>query len=366
MDVPAPTEDAAWAMADCGYGGLVLDRLAQKASRLLAAERTCIYVRDRGDPRSTIVVAGHGVDEDSIGSRVAADEGLVGRVMATGRPRLVADHQRLWGPVENQESNGARATALVPIRSEDRVRGVFMAASTDPARRFYRQDFNLLAELADLAAASLEHGESRSRFNATVAARVDALALALEARDGYTAEHSAEVVELARRVGQRLGLEPTALIELEFGARLHDIGKLRVPDHLLRKEAPLTEAEWEIMRSHPAWGSEMLAAIPGLQVVATIVRFHHERWDGEGYPEGLCGERIPLASRIIAASDAYRAMASGRPYRRALTRDEMLAELVGGAGTQFDPTVVTAIVELAYGDEAPAAVAWHEQAATAH
>ena len=143
---------------------------------------------------------------------------------------------------------------------------------------------------------------------------------------------------------KRQGLPREQLGELQFAARLHDVGKIAVPDAVLRKEGPLEGAEWEIMRQHPAWGADMLCRVPGLKHVSRIVRHAHERWDGDGYPDRLRNDDIPLASRIIFACDAYNAMTSDRPYRNALRPWIAVSELRDGAGGQFDPEVVDALV----------------------
>jgi polar amino acid transport system substrate-binding protein len=137
-----------------------------------------------------------------------------------------------------------------------------------------------------------------------------------------------------------MGLDRAELAELEVAALLHDIGKILVPDSILKKPGRLTPDEYAQMTIHPARGAEILARVPGLEVVATIVRYHHERWDGSGYPDGLSGERIPLASRIISVCDSFNAMTSDRPYRRAMSADDALTELHINAGWQFDPAVV--------------------------
>jgi HD-GYP domain-containing protein (c-di-GMP phosphodiesterase class II) len=138
-------------------------------------------------------------------------------------------------------------------------------------------------------------------------------------------------------------MDPGEVTLLDCAARLHDVGKLAVPDAILQKPGPLDEDEWKVMRKHPDMGAEMVARVPGLEELAELVRAHHERWDGSGYPQGLAGERIPLASRVISACDAFEAMLSNRPYRAPLTADEALAELTAGSGSQFDPAVVAAI-----------------------
>src|SRR3712207_6358332 len=168
---------------------------------------------------------------------------------------------------------------------------------------------------------------------------IRSLAAAIEARDGYTGGHSDEVQRLAVAVARRLGLDRAQVEEIRTVALLHDIGKIGVPDRVLHKPTGLDEAEWALMRDHPVIGERILRPLPGLPAVATAVRHEHERWDGGGYPDGLAGEAIPLASRVVLACDAWHALVSDRPYRSALDPDTARAELVRCAGSQFDPAV---------------------------
>jgi putative nucleotidyltransferase with HDIG domain len=178
---------------------------------------------------------------------------------------------------------------------------------------------------------------------------VAALAQALEERDEYTSEHSENVVDLTARVAESLALDSVQIKSIRSAALLHDIGKVGIPDEILHKQGSLDDREWEIMREHPAIGERILRAIPGMGTVARIVRHEHERWDGEGYPDGLAGEAIPVGARIILACDAYHAMTSDRPYRKAMPHQAAMSELTGNAGSQFDPTVVEALVGYLYG-----------------
>jgi putative nucleotidyltransferase with HDIG domain len=167
----------------------------------------------------------------------------------------------------------------------------------------------------------------------------------LEADDAYTGgEHSKGVLALALDVGHELGLDARNQRDLEFGALLHDIGKLRVPEEILNKPGKLDPAEWAIIKRHPSDGQEMLDRIGGvLADVGLIVRGHHERWDGGGYPDGLAGGDIPLAARIICVCDAYSAMTTNRPYRAAMSIEDALDELRSCSASQFDPEIVEAV-----------------------
>jgi hypothetical protein len=193
-------------------------------------------------------------------------------------------------------------------------------------------------ELLDVARRSQE--ELAAQYRASLLA----LATALEARDGYTGRHGEETVALARRVAEQLGLPADEAVEVEGAALLHDVGKIGTPNEILHKPGPLTDEEWEVMRDHPVVGERILRTVPGLERVARAVRHEHERWDGGGYPDGLAGEEIPLASRIVLVCDAYHAMTSDRPYRRAMGDASARAELVRCAGVQFDPAVVSALL----------------------
>jgi hypothetical protein len=341
---PAATAVAAPAR-ESGYAALVLERLAKQICRIAGVELSCIFVRDRRDPRLVISAAAHGLAWDAIGCRFGTDESEVGKVLATGAPALTDDFAGMVRPLDAAAGAGC-AGAAVPVCWNGQVDGVLVAGCCDPDRSFGEEELLLLAELADLAAAALEHSEDRRQFDDLMKAHVEALAAAMDMRDRRTAMHSEDVVRLACAVGRLLALEPAALVELEFAARLHDVGKIRVPDAVLHKPGPLDEDEYETIKCHSAWGSETLSAIPGLEAVATVVRFHHERWDGSGYPDSLAGARIPLASRIICACDAYAAMTADRPYRDALEADEALAEVCSKAGSQFDPSVVDALAEV--------------------
>jgi diguanylate cyclase (GGDEF)-like protein len=177
-------------------------------------------------------------------------------------------------------------------------------------------------------------------------AAVLALAAAIEERDNYTQEHSEQVVHLSRGVAMMLGLTADDVERIAHAALLHDVGKLAMPAEILGKEGPLSDDEWRVMSEHPIVGERILSRTKELAGIAPIVRHEHEHWDGTGYPDGLKEQRIPVGSRVILACDAYVAMTTERPYRKAIPADDAVAELRAGAGTKFDPEVVDALLDL--------------------
>ena len=170
----------------------------------------------------------------------------------------------------------------------------------------------------------------------------------IEADDEYTGQHTQDVVELTVAVADMLGVDEETRRHAEFGALLHDVGKVAIPNEIINKPGPLDDEEWAIMKTHTVEGQRMLERVGGLLArVGLVVRASHERYDGGGYPDGLAGEDIPLAARIVSACDAFNAMTTDRSYRKALSLEVAVAELRNNAGTQFDPDVVDALVEVA-------------------
>ena len=168
------------------------------------------------------------------------------------------------------------------------------------------------------------------------------LANSIEVRDQYTRGHVERVTFYALTLAEQLGWQESQMEQLRFGAILHDIGKVHISEDILRKKEPLEDEEWEEIRKHPATGAEMIKDIPFLIPAIPVVRFHHERWDGKGYPYGLVSDEIPLVARIVSVADGFDAMTTSRPYHPALSIDEAYEEIMRKSGTQFDPAVVAA------------------------
>ena len=331
--------DAASVVARGGHMGAVLDRVAEEACSVTGAFRASVSVLDTKDPRVATIVAGHRCEE-LIGRHFGIDEGMMRDVFLTGEPVACDDCRELWMQYDRA---AGRPGGAAPIRWSGEVRGALAVVSRPGGPGFSEHELELLTRLADLAAVPLEQTDMHQRLEIANASGVEALTAAIDLHDHYTWEHSEAVMALAERVAQRLRFDEAALAEIALAARLHDVGKLGVPDAILLKEGPLDEREWEVIKCCPRWGGDLIERFPRLGHVATIVRCVHEHWDGGGYPDGLKGEEIPLASRVVLACDAYDAMSRDRPWRPAFEPWVAARKLRSGAGHQFDPAVVDAL-----------------------
>jgi HD-GYP domain-containing protein (c-di-GMP phosphodiesterase class II) len=333
------------APVEAGYAGLVLQRLMLHTATLLGADEACLLVKDVNPPHRLLAVAEHGLGEEAIGEPPPPGHRGASMAMASGRPISIPDRPRSSRGPDRLGSASVRRGAA-PVLWHGGVRGALSVASWSTERGSIGPgQLELLAELGGLAGQALEHHRRHGWENADTSTEVRLLLEALRRSDASTREHADDVVSLAQLVGRQLGLDSVSAYELEVAAALHDVGKIRVPAVILNAARPLAPSEWDLMHMHPVWSFEMVAAIPGLEAIAPLVRAHHERWDGHGYPDGLAGERIPLASRIIAACDALGALTSDRPYRSRSSLEAALSEIAGNAGSQFDRAIVVALNE---------------------
>jgi len=220
------------------------------------------------------------------------------------------------------EGNSAAGFPLVA--GDKRIGSLLLEASGNfDADRWDRLQEAILPQLATAIESAELVGEVRRKHLATIAA----LSRSMEAKDDYTGGHTERVSEVAVALAARLGFAPADLDAIEVGALLHDIGKIGIPDAILFKRGMLTTEEWEVMRSHPVRGEEICRPMKSLRPVLPIIRNHHERWDGSGYPDGLAGEDIPLLARILQVADIYDALITERPYKPAMSAAEAFATL---------------------------------------
>ena len=307
-----------------------------------------LAVVQRLDPDGSLrVVAGAGPLAEEVDDFLAlvqpVEVGVNGRVARSGRPAMVND-TRLDSDYLRRDSGTDPGSELsLPIAVAGSIWGVLNLEQVE-RDAFADEDLLLAHIVAGQIGSAIYRCTLVDELEGAFLGTLGVIADAVELQDPYTADHANEVAELAMRVGERLGISGPELDRLRYGAMLHDVGKIGVPGELLRKPGPLSPNERRRMDAHTAIGARMLEKIPFLAPVAPLVRSAHERHDGGGYPDGLAGAAIPRGAMIIATCDAFHAMTSDRPYRKAMPVGAAIVELRAGAGSQFDPEVVAALL----------------------
>jgi HD-GYP domain-containing protein (c-di-GMP phosphodiesterase class II) len=241
-----------------------------------------------------------------------------------------------------------RAVLCVPITLRGKPLGVVFLANYKAGHEFTEDHRNLVTELATQAAVAIDNARLFKDREEVILASLEALANAVDARDPYTAGHSERVTQYALVIARQMHYAPNdqaAWVRLERGGRLHDIGKIGVPDAILQKTGKLTDAEFAKMKSHTTVGFNILSGLRMLTDELVIVRSHHERYDGKGYPDRKKGADLPMFAWIVSAADAIDAMTSDRPYRKGMSLEVAIDQVREGAGTHFHPDVAEAVLD---------------------
>ena len=256
--------------------------------------------------------------------------------------------------IQSGEPFRAPSEVYLPMKSRGKLVGV-LACRADAPKTLDDEDVAVLQTLANLVATAFENAEALARMRELYLASVRALAAAVDARDPYTRSHSARVAALSRGIAEEMRLSADQVRRIQLGALLHDIGKIGVPDAILNKPGALSADEWVMMRSHSMLGASIVNAVEPLRDLVPIVRSHHERYDGAGYPDELGGDLVPIEAYVVAAADAFEVIVSRRAYKPAQTVEHACAELLRCRGTQFHPAVVDAFLRLIERDRAQGA-----------
>ncbi|HEX3910931.1 MAG TPA: HD domain-containing phosphohydrolase [Solirubrobacteraceae bacterium] len=273
----------------------------------------------------------------------SSQEGVNGRVARSGVSALVSDTRQDPDYIQRDPKTDPRSELSVPVVVDGAVWGVLNLEAPEPSA-FSEADAVLVETIAASLGSSIHRAMLIADLEQTFTTTLTALMSTVEAKDDYTASHEQQVADLSRRVALRLGMSAARASDVRYAALLHDVGKVAVPSEILLKPGPLTDEEWTTMHRHAAIGGTLVASIPAFAHLAPAVRASHERWDGGGYPDGLAGEQVPLAARIIAACDTYEAIVTDRPYRPARAPAEAAEELRRVSGTQLDARVVDALL----------------------
>lgn len=325
----------------------VLTRVVEGAAQLIDAPHASLWLQEVGGDLVGQAAVGYEDGRAIVGRRFAAEK--IAPFLERNEPYTVSPEQ--YAAFSDPPTGGSGSYMIAPFTVEGRWGAIAVAAPADVD--FGDRELELVGGLAHQAKLAIANASSFAGLERTFLSTVEALANALEARDEYTSSHARWITDTALRVGEELGLDTDTLKRLELGALFHDIGKIGIPNSVLLKPGPLTDEERELIETHPELGEKIIAPIDQLQDVCGIVRACHERWDGQGYPDKKSGVDIPLEARIIFACDAYHAMTTDRPYRRALPSEEALRRLEEAAGTQFDPQVVDVCLRVLESEPAP-------------
>jgi putative nucleotidyltransferase with HDIG domain len=298
-----------------------------------------------------VTEAAHGLWKALIGTRQKRDTGINAIISQTRKPYYTNDLKGNPDFIHKDLiSKGVHSGIGVPLIAQKNLIGFIW---TGHKNKVSETEVRLLAAISDIAANAIYRStlhEQTQKDAADLAQAYDSTlegwARALELRDQETEGHTRRVVKMTVDLARTMGVEERELENIRRGALLHDIGKMGIPDSILLKQGSLDASEWEIMRQHPEYAYKLLNPIDYLRPVLDIPHFHHEKWDGTGYPQGLMGENIPLAARIFAIVDVWDALTSDRPYRPAWSKEKALAHITEQVGKHFDPAVVHAFLKI--------------------
>ncbi|MEW6188540.1 MAG: HD domain-containing phosphohydrolase, partial [Actinomycetota bacterium] len=323
----------------------VLQKLiVENVVHLLDAHKCSLMLVDEESGQLT-VCATHGLDDEiTRNTYTEAQERVARWVAETGRTLLLANsNDPRFQDVKYK--GGVCSVLSVPLKVKDKVIGVLNAGSLCP-HQFTKEDLRILSTLASEVAIAIHNAQLFAEIEELYLDTMKAMVRAIEAKDPYTRGHSERVTDYALAIAEELDLSEKEKELLYTAGLLHDIGKIGIGEEILLKPGKLTKEEYDVVKRHPLIGTQILGTIKALREAIPLILHHHEHYDGSGYVSGLKGEDIPLSSRILAVADAFEAMTSHRPYRKALGFQEAIEELKKNAGTQFDPIIVEAFMRV--------------------
>jgi putative nucleotidyltransferase with HDIG domain len=322
----------------------VIDFLNEGARNFLYVERSILLLWDK-EALGLRVVGSTGLAKEASQYPLLKDTpSISGSVMNKKQPLVVNDLEtEPYLKKINREEYLTKSFISVPLIFQEDVLGVLHVCDKKFTNPFTERDQLLITNIGRIGAIALQNVKLYEQIQQDYLKTITALALAIDARDSYTMHHSENVARYAVTVAGNMGAKPYEIDLLKQAALLHDIGKIGIKDSILLKETGLTAEEYEIIKQHPAKGEEIADSLSFLKQAAKLIRHHHERYDGKGYPDGLKGQNIELGARILAVVDAFDAMTTERLYHKAFSFPEALAEIEKNKGTQFDPEVVDSL-----------------------
>lgn len=324
----------------------VLNTIVDAIARVMRFSMCSIKLLDNKTDKLTIVVD-RGLGKEYLGKGpTKVGDGISGLAVKMCKPIVVEDLKNDTRVSKSHVLMSMEVSSVIsyPLMTKSAVMGVLNLYTKTP-HEFTEDELRLLNVFANQAASAIENARLFETLRESYMNTIQALSMAIDAKDRYTHGHSKRVKEISSIIGKEAGLSADQIQLLEYAADLHDIGKIGISELIISKQGKLSVDEYELIKTHPLVGETIIEPVPFLQETKPIIRHHHERWDGYGYPDGLSGEEIPLLARIILIADAYDAMTSDRPYRKALSKEEALREIIKHRGTQFDPDLVESFLK---------------------
>jgi putative nucleotidyltransferase with HDIG domain len=342
------------ALAEIGYMvnsslelSTVLNEVMDTIIHLTGAERAFLMLSNSNEEMD-IVVARNWEQEALKPGEHEISHTVVNQVVENNEAVLTTNAQMdpRFDAMQSVVAYSLRSILCVPLKAKDNLIGVIYVDNKAREGIFNESHRSLLSNFANQAGVAIENAQLFNDLSISYDQTLDALVAALDVRDHETEGHTRRVVLYSLSLAQKLGMSEEQQLDLRRGALMHDIGKLGIPDSILLKKGPLTAKEWELMRHHPALGVRMLEGIVFFKGAIEVIGSHHEHYDGKGYPKGLKGDEIPLVARVFSVADAFDAITSDRPYRKAQPFQVARDKIIRGRGTQFDPWVVDAFLSI--------------------
>jgi len=319
----------------------MLETVTMMIGRLIGCDRTTVVLVDK-EKDGFIYSAGFGTDIVQKGAVIPFKNTSTTEVVKSGRYQYAANLREIKGllPLEERLLNeGFLSHIRIPLVAKNEIVGVLNLGSKRPSA-FTPEDLSTLEKLAYQIGVALENSRLITDLEGLFIGTVKSLSSAIDAKSKWTAGHSERVTKFAIKIGKGIGFSEKELRDLELSGLLHDVGKIGTYESILDKAGKLTDEEYAIIKRHPGKGAEILLAIKQMKDIIPGVKYHHEFYNGKGYPDGLKGENIPLMARILCVADSVDAMGADRPYRKGRAMDEIIAELKRCSGSQFDPKIV--------------------------
>lgn len=325
----------------------LLNIIMEISMNLLHADSGSLMLTDRDTSYLRIkIIKGAREDFNPEEFTVSIGEGIAGQVASDGNPQIVHKGDPLLSGKKVIYKDEVCSTVSVPLKIQDMITGVLNLNSTKDYFRFSTRDVDILSAFASQSSLAIEKSRLYDELIETNLRTMQSLAHAIDARDSYTAGHSQQTTGYVIKIARKVKLSEYDVKLLEYASLLHDIGKIGISDEILKKPSQLSGDEFEYIKKHVKIGANIIQPVEFLRRVVPFIYYHHERYDGTGYPDGLKGEEIPIGARILTVVDSYGAMTSDRPYRKALSEEEAVAELIKWSGSQFDPEVISAFLEI--------------------